>query len=99
MLCSLSLQSEKSEVCRGKDEVVTVKEQEIATKQRALLEQVGYLAEECANKKGKPEELTTMDRETKQVILITMHKQILISFQKLVVKDCKSTATTISRYN
>ena len=65
------------EVCQGKDEVVAVKEQEIAANQRALSEaeqQVGSLAEECAALKGKLEGNTEQilslqaDIETLQVL-------------------------------
>ena len=46
------------EVCQGKDEMVAVKEQEIAAKQRALSEAeqlVESLTENCAALKGKLE--------------------------------------------
>ena len=46
------------EVCQGKDEMVAVKEQEIAAKQRTLSEveqQVGSLTDECAALKGELE--------------------------------------------
>ena len=62
------------EVCRGKDEVVTVKEQEIAAKQRALSEaerQVRSLAEECAALKGK------LEGNTEQILSLQVDIQIL----------------------
>ena len=62
------------EVCRGKDEVVTVKEQEIAAKQRALSEaerQVGSLAEECAALKGK------LEGNTEQMLSLQVDIQTL----------------------
>ena len=45
-------------MCQGKDEVVAVKEQEIAVQQKALSEteqRVSSLAEECAALKGRLE--------------------------------------------
>ena len=62
------------EVCRGKDEVVTVKEQEIAAKQRALSEAerlVGSLAEECAALKGK------LEGNTEQILSLQVDIQTL----------------------
>ena len=76
-LSSLSLQREKSgmeEVCRGKDEMVAVKEQEITAKQRALSEaeqQVGSLAEECAALKGK------LEGNTEQILSLQADIQTL----------------------
>ena len=58
---SLTLKTERSameEICRGNNDAMAVKEQEIAAKQRALSEaeqRVGSLAEECATLKGKLE--------------------------------------------
>ena len=80
----LPLQTERSgmeEACQGKDDVMAVKEQEIAAKQRALSEaeqQVGSLAEECAALNGKLEGNTEqilslqVDIETLQVLHVLL---------------------------
>ena len=62
------------EVCQGKDEMVAVKEQEIAAKQRALSEaeqQVGSLAEECAALKSK------LEGNTEQILSLQADIQTL----------------------
>lgn len=84
----LLLQTEMSgvkEVCQGKDEVIVVKEQEIAVKQRGLSEaeqQVESLAEECAALKGrlegKTEQILSLraDVQTLQVNYVCIHVQV-----------------------
>ena len=66
-------------MCQGKDEVVAVKEQEIAAQQRALSEgeqRVSSLAEECAALKGRleghSEQILSLQVDTRTLrVLIT----------------------------
>ena len=62
------------EVCQGKDELVAVKEQEIASKQKALSEaeqQVGSLVKKCAALKGN------LEGNTEQILSLQADVQTL----------------------
>ena len=67
-------------MCQGKDEVVAVKEQEIAAQQRALSEaeqRVSSLAEECAALKGR------LEGHSEQILNLQAHTntlQVSLSF-------------------
>ena len=61
-------------MCQGKDEVVAVKEQEIAVQQRALSEaeqRVSSLAEECAAQKGR------LEGHSEQILSLQAHNNTL----------------------
>ena len=61
-------------MCQGKDEVVAVKEQEIAAQQRALSEaeqRVNSLAEECAALKGR------LEGHSEQILSLQAHNNTL----------------------